>query len=146
MWRCGRAFDVFVTPPDDVLAALVRHGRTARLDGTRMPTILEFWRGKSDIYQRFINREDVILWESAWTVALQRCCSGVSLADSLELSEDELVSAVGRLGLPTASRVVRYKEPQEYIINGALDTLPPEPSVSELWGVLRREPVGTSHE
>jgi hypothetical protein len=111
-----------------------------------MPTILEFWRSKSDIYRRFINREDVILWESAWAVALQRCCSGVSLADSLELGEEELVRAVARSGLPTPSRVVRYKEPQEYIINGALDALPPEPPVRELWRVLRREPVGTSHE
>jgi hypothetical protein len=146
MWRCGVVFDVPVTHPDDVLAALVRHRRTACLDGRRMPTVLEFWRGKSDVYHRFINREDVMLWESTWAVALQRCCSGVSLADSLELSEDELVRAVERLGLPAASRVVRYKEPQEYIINGALDALPPEPPVSELWRVLRREPVGTSHE
>jgi hypothetical protein len=146
MWRCGAVFDVPVTPPDNVLAALVRRRRTACLDGRRMPTVLEFWKGKSDIYQHFINRDDVILWESAWAVAIQRCCSGASLADSLELGEDELVSAVARLGLPTASRVVRYKEPQEYIINGALDALPSEPPVSELWRVLRREPVETSHE
>jgi HD superfamily phosphohydrolase len=146
MWRCGAVFGVPVTPPDDVVAALVRHGRTARVDRRRMPAILEFWRSKSDIYQRFINREDVIVWESAWAVALQRCCTGVSLAGSLELSEDELVGAVVQLGLPAASRVVRYKEPQEYIINGALDALPSEPPVSELWRVLRREPAGTSHE
>jgi hypothetical protein len=146
MWRCGVVFDVSVTSPDDVLAALVRRGRSACVDGRRMPTVLEFWRGKSDVYQRFINREDVILWESAWAMALQRCCAGVSLADSLELSEAALVSALARSGVPTASRVVRYKEPQEYIINGALGALPPEPSVGELWRVLRREPAGTSHE
>jgi hypothetical protein len=146
MWRSGAVFDVPVTHPDDVVAALLRHGRTARVDRERMPAILEFWRSKSDIYQRFINREDVIVGESAWAVALQRCCSGVSLAESLELREDELVGAVERLGLPAASHVVRYKEPQEYIINGALDALPSEPPVSELWRVLRREPAGTSHE
>ena len=111
-----------------------------------MSAVIEFWRGKSAIYERFINREDVILWESAWAVALQRCCHGVSLLESLELSEDELVGAVKSRGLPTVARVVRYKEPQEYIINGALDALPPEPPVSELWRVLRREPVGTSYE
>jgi hypothetical protein len=146
MWRCGVVFDVPVTHPADVLAALFRRGATACLDERRMPTILEFWRSKSDIYHRFINREDVILWESAWALALRGCCSGVSLAESLELSEDELVSAVERVGLPTAACVVRYKEPQEYLINGALDALPPEPPVSALWRVLRREPVGTSHE
>jgi hypothetical protein len=146
IWRCGLVFDVPVTQPDAVVAALIRHRRTACLDGRRIPTVLKFWRSKSDIYYRFINREDVILWESAWAVALQRCCSGVSLAESLELGEDELISAVKRMGLPPASRVVRYKEPQEYIINDALGALPPEPPVSELWRVLRREPIGTSHE
>jgi hypothetical protein len=146
MWRCGVVFDVPVVHPADVVAVLVRQRGTACLDGRRMPTILEFWRSKSDIYRRFINHEDVILWESAWAVAVQRSFSGVSLADSLELSENELVRAVVRSGLPTPSRVVRYKEPQEYIINGALDALPPEPPVSELWRVLRREPVGTSRE
>jgi hypothetical protein len=145
-WRCGVVFDVPVTRPDDCLAALVRRRSTACLDRWRLATVLDFWRSKSHIYDRFINREDVVLWESAWALGLQRCCSGVSLADSLELSEDELVSAVERMGLPAASRVVRYKEPQEYIINGALDALPAEPPVSELWRVLRREPLGTSHE
>jgi hypothetical protein len=145
-WRCGVVFNVPVPHPDEVVAALLRQRRTVCLDGRRLQTVLNFWRSKSDIYHRFINREDVVLWESAWTLALQRYCSGVSLADSLELSEQELVSAVKRMGLPTTSLVVRYKEPQEYIINGALDALPPEPPVSELWRVLRREPVGTFHE
>jgi len=85
-----------------------------------MPPVIDFWQAKSTIYERFINRADVVLWESAWTFALQRCCSSVLLAASLELSEDELVSAVKRQGVPAVSRVVRYQEPQEYVINGAL--------------------------
>jgi hypothetical protein len=146
MWRCGIVFDVPVMHPDEILSALLRHRGMACLDGRQIPAVIDFWRSKSTIYERFINREDVILWESMWTAALQPCCSGVSLADSLELGEDELVSAVTRQGLPSVSHVIRYKEPQEYIISGALDSLPPEPPVSELWRVLRREPVGTSHE
>jgi hypothetical protein len=146
MWRCGAVFGVPVLHPDKVVAALLRHRGTAYVDGRRVPTVLDFWQSKSEVYNRFINREDVVFWESAWTLALQRLCSGVSLADSLELNEDELVGAVKRMRLPTAPHVIRYKEPQEYIINGALDALPPEPPVSELWRVLRREPVGTSHE
>jgi hypothetical protein len=146
MWRCGLIFGVPVMHPDEVVSAFLPHRGVARLDSRRMPVVIDFWRGKSAIYERFINREDVILWESAWSAALQQCCSGVSLADSLELNEDELVNAVKRQGLPSVSRVIRYKEPQEYIINSALDALAPEPPVSELWRVLRREPVGTSHE
>ncbi len=146
MWRCGLVFGMPVVSPDEVVSAFLRHRGIAYLDRRRMPTVLDFWRGKSTIYERFINREDVILWESAWSTALQRCCTGVSLDESLELNEDELVNAVKRQGLPSVSRVIRYKEPQEYIINGALDALPSEPPVSELWRVLRREPVGTSLE
>lgn len=146
IWRCGIVFGVPVAHPQEIAAALFRQRQIACLDGAQLPNILDFWRSKADIYHRFINREDVIFWESAWTLALQRCFTGVSLAASLELTEEELVSAVKQLGLPTPSQVVRYKEPQEYIINGALDALPPKPPVSELWRVLRREPVGTSLE
>jgi hypothetical protein len=146
MWRCGLVLGVPVLHPDEVVSAFLRHRSLACLDRRRVPAVLDFWRGKSTIYERFINREDVILWESGWSAALQRCCAGVPLADSLELNEDELVSAVKRQGLPSVSHVIRYKEPQEYIINGALDALSREPPVSELWRVLRREPVGTSHE
>lgn len=146
MWRSGLVFGVPVPNPDEVRAAFLRHRGVACLDRRAMPAVLDFWRGKSAVYERFINRADVTLWESGWTAALEQHCSGVSLPESLELSEDELVSAVKRRGVPAVSRVVRYKQPQEYVINGALDVLPPEPPVSELWRVLRREPVGTSHE
>jgi hypothetical protein len=147
MWRCGVVFGVPVPHPDEVVPALLRRRNLACLDGRRLPAVIDFWRGKSSVYERFINREDVIRWESAWAAALQRCCDGVALADSLELSEDELVSAVKRQGLPpAASRVLRYKEPQEYLVNGALGALPPEPPVSELWRVLRREPAGAPRE
>jgi hypothetical protein len=83
-----------------------------------MPPVIDFWQAKSTIYERFINRQDVVLWESAWTFALQRCCSSVLLSDSLELSEDELVSAVKRQGLPAVSRVVR-EEVKEKKTGGA---------------------------
>jgi hypothetical protein len=116
------------------------------LDVRRFPSVLEFWKSKADVYHRFINRDDVVLWESAWTMALQRCCAGLSLSDFLEVCEGELIGTVTRLGVPTASHIIRYKEPQEYLINGTLDALPAEPSVGDLWRVLRREPVGSSHE
>jgi HD superfamily phosphohydrolase len=146
MWRCGVVFGVPITHPREVVSTLHRHRGMACLDRRSLSVVLDFWRGKSTIYERFINCEDVIHWESAWSAALQRCYFDVTLAESLELSEDELVTAVKQMGLPTVSRIIRYKEPQEYIMNDALDALPPEPPVSELWRLLRREPVGTSHE
>jgi hypothetical protein len=75
-------------------------------------------------------------------LALQRDFAGLSLARSLEISEDELVEKVQRTGLPSPEGIVRYKEPQEYSVNGDLDAMPPELPVSDLWRLLRREPAG----
>jgi len=143
IWRCGVVWGLPVTAPENITAALTRTRHAVCLMARQFPVVLDFWKHKGEIYHRFINREDVVLWESAWTVTLQQCYSGISLADSLELEEDEMVRTAKRAGLPTVSRVVRYKEPQAYIINDALDALPPEPPVSELWQVLRRGPAGT---
>jgi hypothetical protein len=142
-WRCGVVFGVPVPPPQEVLLALVRRDRTASLGRQHLRAVLEFWRRKAEVYRNYINREDVALWESAWSLALQREFVGISLDRSLDIPEEALVERVRRTGVPPTRRVVRYKEPQEYYVNGALDALPPEPPVSELWRVLRREPAGS---
>jgi hypothetical protein len=95
IWRCGVVFEVPVTLPADVVAAFVRQRRTVCVEGKRMPAILEFWRSKSDIYQRFINREDVITWESAWALALEQCCTGMSLAKDTALNNFPISHACG---------------------------------------------------
>jgi hypothetical protein len=141
-WRSGLVFGVPVPAPEEVRLALTRRDQQVCLTRQGLPLVLEFWNRKADVYQRFINREDVVLWESAWTLALQRDFAGLTLPQSLEISEAELVVKVQRTGLPPPQGVVRYKEPQEYYVNGDLDALPPEMPVSDLWRVLRREPAG----
>jgi hypothetical protein len=142
-WRCGAVFGVPVPSPEEVLPALIRQGRVVHLHRHHLHVVLDFWNRKAEVYRRCINRQDVVLWESAWSLALQRDFAGLSLADSLEISEDELVQTVRRKGLPSPTAPLRYKEPQDYYVNGDLDALPPEPRVSDLWRVLRREPVGS---
>lgn len=145
-WRCGVVYDVPVPAPARVLPAFIRNGETACLDRRHLPIILEFWDRKAEVYRRYINREDVVFWESAWSLAIRRECEGLTLAESLEMPEETLVGRVLATGLPVVSRVIRYKEPQEYFINGSLDALPPEPPVSALWKVLRREPIESSQQ
>jgi hypothetical protein len=142
-WRCGTVFGVPVPAPQEVLPALVRQGRVVCLLRQHLDVVLDFWNRKAEVYRRYINREDVVLWESAWSLALERDFAGLSLAESLEVPEEQLVEKVRREGVPPPKGPIRYKEPQHYYVNGDLDALPPEPPVSELWRVLRREPVGS---
>jgi hypothetical protein len=140
-WRSGLVFGVPVPGPQEIRLALARRERTVCLTRQGLPLVLEFWNRKAEVYQRYINREDVVLWESAWSLALQRDFAGRSLAQSLEISEEQLVEKVQRTGLPPPQGIVRYKEPQEYYVNGGFDALSPEPPVSDLWRVLCREPA-----
>jgi hypothetical protein len=142
-WRCGTVFRVPVPAPEEVLLALTRQGPVACLTRRHLDVVLGFWNRKAEVYSRYINREDVVRWESAWSLGLKRDFAGLSLAESLKVSEEELVEKVQRGGVPSPRAPVRYKAPQHYYVNGDLDALPPEPPVSELWRVLRREPVGS---
>jgi hypothetical protein len=141
MWRSGTVFGIAVPAPEEVQRALVRCDRVACLDRGYLAVVREFWERKAQVYRDFINRKDVVLWESAWTLGLLRAFAGLSLSRSLEVREEELIETVLRQGLPFAQGPLRYKEPQEYHVNGLLDTLPPLVPVSELWDVLHRGPA-----
>jgi hypothetical protein len=142
-WRSGTVFGLPVPAPEEVLPALMRHDGVACLARYHMNIVLDFWNRKAEIYNRYINREDVARWESAWSLALRQGLSGLSLAESLEMPEEEMIEKVQRGGLAAPKALIRYKEMQKYYVNGDLDALPPEPPVTELWRVLRREPAGS---
>src|SRR5262249_27228560 len=130
-----------VPAPEEVQRALVRHDGGAYLDRAYLAAVRDFWERKAQVYRDFINREDVVFWESAWTLGLQQAFAGLSLSRSLEIKEEELIETVLRQGLPLSQEPLRYKEPQEYHVNGLLDALPPLVPVSELWDLLHRGPA-----
>jgi hypothetical protein len=140
-WRGGAVFGIPVPSPADMLPCFIRHEKTVCLNGNHLGTVADFWNRKAEMYHRFINRQEVILWESAWSLAIKRECEGWSLADSLDAQEDVLVARILATGLPKCSHVVRYKKPQEYVVNGSLEMLHDGPSLSELWRVLKRRPM-----
>src|SRR5207249_11669316 len=124
LWRIGSDFGIPVPAPEEVQLAVVRRDRVACLDRGYLAVLREFWQRKAEVYRRFINREDVVLWESAWSLGLRRAFAGLSLARSLDMPEAELIETVLRSGLPSPQGPVRYKAPQEYQANGQLQALP----------------------
>lgn len=140
-WRAGAVFGVSVPSPADILPCFVRVGGDVCLHHHHLGTVIEFWNRKAEMYHRFINRPEIILWESAWTLAIKRDCSDWSLAESLDATEDSLVAHILKVGLPKCSHVVRYKKPQEYLVSGNIEMLRAKPSVGELWRVLERRPM-----
>src|SRR5262249_19716611 len=131
-WRCGIVFSVPVPAPDAILPALSHQGPLVRLARQHLGVVLDFWNRKAAGDSRYSDREDRVGVASAWSLALQRAFAGLSLAESLEIPEEELVQMVQRHGVPSPKAPVRYKEPQHYYVNGDLDALPPDPPVGEL--------------
>lgn len=146
MSRCGRVFGVEFPSSEAVIGALFPHRGMVYLRASGIPVALDFWRAKAEVYRRYINRPEVIRWESAWALAIKRNHLGISLVESLERDEEAIVEGVLRTGLPPVPLTVRYKPPQEYSITAFPETLLTQPAVGDLWQVLRREPLETLTE
>jgi hypothetical protein len=119
MWRSGLVFGITVPAPDEVMQCFSRNLIFPVMVTREMSTIVvEFWRRKAQIYDDFINRSDVIEWESAWAIALLRAFKHINLVESLEVPEEELVARVLEQGLPDDGEVaeLRYKEPLVYFV------------------------------
>lgn len=117
MWRAGRVFDVAVPPPSE-FTRLFLHDlfRDVYLNKQFSQRVLSFWRLRRSIYQGFINEPSVMDWESKWSRAIQRCFAGISLLDSLYLSETAIVSKVFANGGLETGPLNRYKAPLEYVV------------------------------
>ncbi len=124
IYRSGRAIGINVPDPENVLNsfeikeidcfddAIVRRNYSG--------PILKFWRQKQKIYDRYINATRTVEFESRWSDAIKEVFGDVSLVESLELSEDEIVKSVSQTGLPPFESVNRYKAPQKYILDCSL--------------------------
>jgi hypothetical protein len=141
VWRCGVVFGISVPDPWNMHFVLYRHNGLACLDHEGIDLVLEYWHRKAEVYRLFINREDVVRWESGWSIAVRREFAGLSLARSMDITEEEILQDILRAGAPPSAEIVRYKEPQDYSVTGSIQSLPPRSSVTELWQVLQREPT-----
>ena len=118
--RSRRAFGIATSSPEDVLASLQVDLIETRVLRRRSQPVLRFMREKRDIYEQYINRPNVIRFESRWSHAIRQSFRSVSLGESLELTEDEVVRKVTSSGLPPFRSVDRFRAPRRYVISTEL--------------------------
>jgi len=117
MHRTGRVVGIEVPRPDRFVDAMEQDLVSGvRLKEAYSRDALSFWRSKSAIYSRFINRADTIEFESDWSRSVCELFVGLSVSETLALSEKEIVGKVLDRGLQKATEVVRYKSPLKYSI------------------------------
>lgn len=116
-WRAGLAFGVDTPHPKDFQSAFsINLFFNIVLKKEQSRLVINFWRKKAKIYNLFINRLDVVLWESAWSSALKKYFHHLDLVDSLFITEDELITTVLKRGLPKSHGIFRYKSPEFYYV------------------------------
>lgn len=121
MARSGSVFGVDVPNPDHLISAVYRDVFShAVINHRQSASVLKFWRAKSKIYDTYINNWRSIEFESAWTLAIEDAFQRLSLDETLELSEPDLIAAVLMRGTPRFRNVRRYKNPLTYTVSPEL--------------------------
>ena len=118
--RSRRALGIGVSSPSDVLDSFERDLLNTMIVRRHSRPVLTFMREKKEIYEKYINTQHAIKYESRWTDAILHLFGSISLIDSLELMEDAMVEKVRQLGLPAFHSIGRYKTPRRYIIDETL--------------------------
>ncbi len=116
IWRSGRIFSVSIPGPHVLLKSINKDLFDIVVCKEHSKRIFDFWRGKANIYKKYINRPDVIAWESAWSKSIKQVFPGIGLIDSLNLPENEIVNSVKEAGVLPVSAIFRYKFPMEYVV------------------------------
>jgi hypothetical protein len=143
VWRSGRVLGIQVPEPHLLARSFVMDSHhLLRLRPTLVKFATEFLDRKALIYRTFFNRADNIELESAWSRAILRDFTGISVAESLDLSEDDVVARVESQGLPEHPPFSRYKQPVEYRLDlpdGQL--LPPNATLGQLSKIFVSRPL-----
>ncbi|MDE0378632.1 MAG: HD domain-containing protein [Rhodospirillales bacterium] len=119
--RSRRALGIDVSSPNDVLASFERDLLDTMIVREHSKPVLKFMREKKEVYEKYINSQSAIKYESRWMDAIKILYESISLTESLELMEDEVVEKVCQSGLPEFRAIGRYKAPQRYVIDRTLN-------------------------
>ena len=104
-------------------------------------SVLEFWRKKKKIYEIYINASRTVTFESQWSHGIRAAFECTSVAESLRLSETDVVEKVSKRGLPGRNSMLRYKAPQKYFLHDSLKhkrTLGTDYPIEDLNDMLKR--------
>jgi hypothetical protein len=122
MERSAKAFGCLAPPPFDVVTSHLRaepeHGQVwVYREG--LSAIAAFWQAKSAIYANYINRADVVRWESMLSSSIETAFSDVTLCNSLSLTEQDVIQQIQMVSKSSddVKSSLRYKPPQHYNIN-----------------------------
>ncbi|MEO5374941.1 MAG: HD domain-containing protein [Alphaproteobacteria bacterium] len=117
IYRSGRVFNIKIPEPMDFVGAFERDLISGVVIGRDFyRPFRDFWRGKSEIYSKYINAQRTMEFESIWSRTIQDEFARIPLRETLELSEDDVVRRVVD-SVPVKPRgIQRYKEPLSYFI------------------------------
>lgn len=117
IWRSGFLFGINVPNPKEIIMGFYRDLFNVVVKKEYSKIIMKFWEQKSVIYEKIINRYDIILWESSWSAALKDHFQYLGLVDSLLIDENELINKILEYGLIKKYDFYRYKPPLSYFID-----------------------------
>lgn len=117
MHRSGRAYNVQLPHPSFIVEAFERDLlASVRIKPQYSEDVFRFWRGKSKIYARCINSQKSIEFESMWSRATRDAFAHLTLNETLQLSEEEIIRKVAVAPKLRISDIQRYKAPLLYDI------------------------------
>ena len=144
IWRTGRVFGVDVPEPRIVASAIDKDSSVPFILKSKSTPILLFWRRKAELYNKVINNEKVIFWESMWSFSIAHHFKNIELEKSLYLDEEEIIKRVLNEGLLKPPKVQRYKAPLQYYPDQQLyrkRVLDSDRRIIDLHEVLKKEKI-----
>lgn len=115
MHRSGGVFGLSVPDPKDFVDSMERDLVSGvRLKRSFSTIAIAFWRAKGKIYSDFINKEETVVFESAWSAAIRDVYAKVDLSESLFADEVDIIRNASIKQIKSTTGVVRYKAPLTY--------------------------------
>lgn len=114
VWRSGRAFGISNFSPNDFREAwYLDLANEIVMNSDHFDDALAFWRTKREIYSRFFSSKSSIIFESNWSWAVMASFqdSGLTLLESLDFHEGELVKKIAGNFNSEKKTVHRWKPP-----------------------------------
>jgi len=141
MYICGRIFNIDVPYPLDLIKSFTPGLFEIGIKREFSDQVLSFWRRKAEIYKKYINRKKVVIWESNCSLAIEKAFSNLSLEESLNISEDELIRFINENGIEKKNEVFKYKYPLKYYVSPKRKKKMPETDLVSMSSFLRKEPI-----
>jgi hypothetical protein len=149
IWRTGCSTGIRVSHPKNVQESIsLSLFATMMIERRRFRPVVRFWKQKAAIYRDFINRPDMLKWESRWAAGIEQAFAKFGLADSLVLDEHKIIHSVIEAGLPSPTHYIKYKDPLVYHVTTThLRNPPAQESIPKLRRILTKCGIGvTRHD